>query len=153
MANLEVGSAFTFLRVSTVDLATARGATAKVIVCEETSSFASTSNVSERKTKCGTITNTDTPTRTVSISGVAAADLGSNNVSAQQLLIWQDAGQLLYFVYRNDESGVIDLGDTIYAEGALRISSVTVTSDVGDGMVTFDAELAITGTVSFTVPA
>lgn len=150
MANLEVGSKFTYLRVSTVSLSAAQNpATAKVIVCEESSSFASTSNVSERKTKCSTITNTDTPTRTVSISGVAVGDLGANNVSALQLLQWQDTNQLLYFVYKNDLSGTITPGEVMYAQGTMRVSSVTVTSDEGDAMVTFDAEFAITGTVSF----
>lgn len=153
MANLEIGSSFTYLRVSADDLDTARGGSAKIIMCEESSSFASTSNVSERKTKCGTITNTDTPTRTVSISGVAAGDLGANNVSVQQLLQWQEDNTLLYFVYKNDVSGTISAGEVIYAEGTLRVSSVTVTSDVGDAVVTFDAELAVTGAVSFDIPS
>ena len=153
MANLEVGSKFVFLRVSEVSLADARGANAKIIVCEESSGFASVSNVSERKTKCGTITNTDTPTRTVNVSGVAAGDLGANNVSLQQLYKWQDANTLLYFVYKNDVSGTIDAGEVSYKEGTLRISSVSETADLGEGVLTFDAEMAGTGTVSFDVPA
>lgn len=150
MANLEVGSAFTFVRVSTTSIADAQGSSAKIIVCEESSSFASASNVSERKTKCGTITNTDSPTRTLSISGVSAGDLGANNVSSQQLAIWQDAGTLLYFVYRNDVSGSLALGEVIYREGRMRVSNVNETSDVGDGVVTFDAEFAVTGPIAFT---
>jgi hypothetical protein len=152
--DLEISTDLTFLRVSPTDIATARGSTAKVIVCEESSSFSSVANVSERKTKCGTKTITDAPTQNVSISGVAGGNLGANHVSAQQLLIWQKAKTLLYFVYRNDsDGGDIDLGDVVYVEGTLRIASVTVTSDGSDGMVTFDVELAVTGDVSYTVPA
>lgn len=151
MANLEIGAQHVYVRLSTTSVADALDVTGKTIVCEESSSLASSSNVSERKTKCGTITNTDTPTRTISGSGVAVGDLGSTNISAQQLLIWQEANTLLYFAYLNEVSGTLALGEVIYMTGTCRVSSVTNTNDIGDGVSTFDFELAVTGTVDLTV--
>jgi hypothetical protein len=149
MADLEIGSEYIFAKVSDVDMATAEGVNGQVIVCEEVSAFAGTSNVSERKTKCGTITNTDSPTYTLSISGVAAGDLGPNHVSAKQLFDWLNGGDLIYVKYANAVSGTLSAGEIIDVEGTMRVSSVTITSDIGDAMVTFDAEFAFTGTVTF----
>jgi hypothetical protein len=149
MADLELGSSYLYIKCSDVDLATAEGSSGKIIVCEEVNSFSGTSNVSERKTKCGTITNTDTPTYTFSVSGVAAGDLGANNVSAKQLFDWLNDNTLVYFKYANAVSGTISAGEIIDAEGTFRVSSVTITSDVGDAVVTFDAEMAVTGAVTF----
>ena len=151
MANLEINSANAYVKLSTTSVADALDVTGKTIVCEESSSLASASNVSERKTKCGTITNTDSPTRTISGSGVAVGDLESATVSAQQLLVWQEANTLLYFAYLNTASGTLTLGEVIYMTGTCRVSNVTVTSDIGDGVVTFDWELAVTGVVDLTV--
>lgn len=154
MANLEIASQYVFLRVSPIDLATARGSSAQTIVCEESLSYSSTANINERKTKnCGTKTIPDAPSRTISISGIAAGDLGTNNVSVQQLMQWQDDGTLLYFVVRNDVSGTLGLGEVVYVEGQLRIGTVNFTSDINDNFVAFDAELAITGSVSYDIPA
>jgi hypothetical protein len=149
MADLELGSSYLYIKCSDVDLATAEGASGQIIVCEEVNSFSGTSNVSERKTKCGTITNTDTPTYTFSISGVAAGDLGTNHVSIKQLFTWLNSNTLVYFKYANVVSGTIAAGEIIDAEGTFRVSSCTITSDVGDAVVTFDAEMAVTGTVTF----
>lgn len=151
MANLEINSANVFVKLSETSVADALDVTGKTIVCEESSSLASSSNVSERKTKCGTITNTDSPTRTISGSGVAVGDLASAAVSAQQLLIWQEANTLLYFAYINTVSGTLALGEVAYMTGTCRVSSVTITSDIGDGVATFDWELAVTGVVDLTV--
>ena len=147
MANLEINSSNLFVRISETSVADALGVSGLQIVCEESSSYASSSNVSERKTKCGTITNTDTPTITISGSGVAGGDLPATAVSAKELHAYQLAGTLLYFAYVNTASGTLDAGEIFYATGTCRVSSVTVTSDTGDGMVTFDYELAITGEV------
>ena len=152
MANLEINSALVYPVISTVSVADAL-TNGKKIVCEESSSISSSSNVSERKTKCGTITNTDSPTRTISGSGVAAADLGADAVSVQDLLEWQEANTLLYWAFRNLASGTIDEDELIHMNGQARVSNVTVTSDIGDGVVTFDWELAVTGTVAFVAPA
>jgi hypothetical protein len=151
MANLEINASNAYVKLSTTSVADALDTTGKVIVCEESSSLASASNVSERKTKCGTITNTDSPTRTISGSGVAVGDLDANSVSAQQLLIWQEANTLLYFAYINTVSGTLALGEVAYMTGTCRVSNVTITSDIGDGVVTFDWELAVTGVVDLTV--
>jgi hypothetical protein len=151
MANLEINSANAYVKLSTTSVADALDVTGKTIVCEESSSLASASNVSERKTKCGTITNTDSPTRTISGSGVAVGDLEATTISAQQLLIWQEANTLLYFAYINTASGTLTQGEVIYMTGTCRVSNVTVTSDIGDGVVTFDWELAVTGVVDLTV--
>lgn len=147
MANLEINSSTTYPRLSETSIADALGVSGKIIVCEESSSLSSASNVSERKTKCGTITNTDSPTRTISGSGVAAGDLGSNAVSVQQLLQWQEDNQLLYFAFVNAASGTLAEGEIVYMAGQCRVSNVAVTSDIGDGVVTFDWELAVTGDV------
>ena len=147
MANLEINSSNLFVRLSETSVADALGVSGLTIVCEESSSLASSSNVSERKTKCGTITNTDSPTRTISGSGVAGGDLPATAVSAQQLLEFQEANTLLYVAYVNTASGTLDAGEILYVTGTCRVSSVTVTSDVGDGVVTFDYELAMTGAV------
>ena len=151
MANLEINAANAYVKLSTTSVADALDVTGKIIVCEESSSLASSSNVSERKTKCGTITNTDSPTRTISGSGVAAGDLATEAVSAQQLLIWQEANTLLYFAYINTVSGTLSQGEIVYMTGTCRVSNVTITSDIGDGVVTFDWELAVTGVVDLTV--
>lgn len=151
MANLEINASAVSVRLSETSVADALDVTGKIIVCEESSSLASASNVSERKTKCGTITNTDSPTRTISGSGVAAGDLAGVYVSVQQLLTWQEANTLLYFAYLNQVSGTLALGEVIYMTGTCRVSNVTVTSDIGDGVVTFDFELAVTGTIDLTV--
>jgi hypothetical protein len=147
MANLEINAANVFVKLSTTSVADALDVTGKTIVCEESSSLSSASNVSERKTKCGTITNTDSPTRTISGSGVAVGDLESATISAQQLLIWQEANTLLYFAYINTASGTLALGEVMYMTGTCRVSNVTTTSDIGDGVMTFDWELAVTGVV------
>jgi hypothetical protein len=150
MANLELSSTLLYIKCSDVDLATAEGASGKIIACEEVNSFSGTSNVSERKTKCGTITNTDTPTYTFSVSGVAVGDLGANNVSVKQLFDWLNDNTLIYFKFANAaDGGTITAGEIIDAEGTFRLSSVTITSDVGDAVVTFDAEMAVTGSVTF----
>ena len=149
MADLEIGSQYLYIKCSDVDAATAAGSSGQIIVCEEVNSFAGTSNVSERKTKCGTITNTDSPTYTFSISGVAAGDLGTNHVSVKQLFDWLNDNTLVYFKYANAVSGTLSAGEIIDATGTFRISSVTITSDVGDAVVTFDAEMAVTGAVTF----
>jgi hypothetical protein len=151
MANLEIGAQHVYVKLSTTSVLDALDTTGKIIVCEESSSMSSASNVSERKTKCGTITNTDSPTRTISGSGVAVGDLATEAVSAQQLLIWQEANTLLYFAYLNQVSGSLALGEVIYMTGTCRVSNVTVTADYGDGLATFDFELAVTGTVDLTV--
>jgi hypothetical protein len=78
-------------------------------------------------------------------------DLDANSVSAQQLLIWQEANTLLYFAYINTVSGTLALGEVAYMTGTCRVSNVTITSDIGDGVVTFDWELAVTGVVDLTV--
>jgi hypothetical protein len=137
MANLEINASNAYVKLSTTSVADALDTTGKVIVCEESSSLASASNVSERKTKCGTITNTDSPTRTISGSGVAVGDLDANSVSAQQLLIWQEANTLLYFAYINTVSGTLALGEVAYMTGTCRVSNVTITSDIGDGVVMY----------------
>jgi hypothetical protein len=150
MANLELSSTLLYIKCSDVDAATAEGVNGQIIVCEEVNAFSGTSNVSERKTKCGTITNTDTPTYTFSISGVAAGDLGANNVSVKQLFNWLNSNTLIYFKFANvTDGGTILAGEILDAEGTFRVSSVTITSDVGDAVVTFDAEMAVTGTVTF----
>lgn len=149
MADLELGSQYLYIKCSAVDAATAAGSSGSIIVCEEVNSFAGSSNVSERKTKCGTITNTDTPTYTFSVSGVAAGDLGSNHISVKQLFDWLNANTLIYFKYANIVSGTLAAGEILDAVGTFRLSSVTITSDVGDAVVTFDAEMAVTGTVTF----
>jgi hypothetical protein len=151
MANLEINASNVYVKLSTTSVLDALDTTGKIIVCEESSSLSSSSNVSERKTKCGTITNTDSPTRTISGSGVAVGDLATEAVSAQQLLIWQEANTLLYFAYINTASGTLAQGEITYMTGTCRVSNVTVTSDIGDGVVTFDWELAVTGTVDLTV--
>jgi hypothetical protein len=137
MANLEINASNVYVKLSTTSVLDALDTTGKIIVCEESSSLSSSSNVSERKTKCGTITNTDSPTRTIS--------------GSQQLLIWQEANTLLYFAYINTASGTLAQGEITYMTGTCRVSNVTVTSDIGDGVVTFDWELAVTGTVDLTV--
>jgi hypothetical protein len=151
MANLEINASNVYVKLSTTSVADALDTTGKIIVCEESSSLSSSSNVSERKTKCGTITNTDSPTRTISGSGVAVGDLATEAVSAQQLLTWQEANTLLYFAYINTASGTLTQGEIMYMTGTCRVSNVTITSDIGDGVVTFDWELAVTGTVDLTV--
>lgn len=151
MANLEINSQSVYVKLSTTSVADALDVTGKIIVCEESSSLSSSSNVSERKTKCGTITNTDSPTRTISGSGVAVGDLATNAVSVQQLLQWQEANTLLYFAYLNQASGSLTQGEVVFMTGTCRVSNVTVTADIGDGVATFDFELAVTGVVDLTV--
>lgn len=150
MANLEINSSLVSVRLSITSIVDALDVTGKMIVCEESSSLSSASNVSERKTKCGTITNTDSPTRTISGSGVAVGDLAATAVSAQQLMIWQDANTLLYFAYLNQVSGTLALGEVVYMTGTCRVSNVTVTADMGNGVSTFDFELSISGVVDLT---
>jgi hypothetical protein len=150
MANLEINSANLFVRLSETSVADALGVSGLSVVCEETSGLSSSSNVSERKTKCGTITNTDTPTYRITGSGVAAADLPATAISAQQLMIYQLANTLLYVAYVNTVSGTIAAGEITYLTGQCRVANVNITSDLGDGVVTYDYELAITGTPDLT---
>jgi hypothetical protein len=151
MANLEISSSNVYVKLSTTSVADALDTTGKIIVCEETNSLSSSANVGERKTRCGTITNVDTPTVTISGSGVCAGDLATEAVSAQQLLAWQHSNQLLYFAYINTVSGTLTQGEIAYLTGTCRVSNVTITSDINDTVVTFDYELAVTGTVDYTV--
>jgi hypothetical protein len=150
MANLEINSQYVYVKLSTTSVADALDTTGKTIVCEETNSLASSANVGERKTRCGTITNVDTPTVTISGSGVAAGDLDSTSISAQQLMAWQHGNTLLYFAYLNVVSGTLTQGEIAYMTGTCRVSNVTITSDINDTVVTFDYELAVTGTVDYT---
>lgn len=152
MANLEIKASNIYIRLSTTSTLDAIGVSGKKIVCVESSSYQAAANVSERKTQCGTITVTDTATITISGSGVAAGDLDSTSVSVQQLLDWLHDGTLLYFGYLNIVDGTLSQGEVIKQFGTCRVSSVTSNNDMGDGMSTFDFELAVTGDVSNVIP-
>ena len=144
----ELRSSLVLFRYSTVSYADI-AANGKNIVCEEASNVNSTSNVSERKTKCATFTTVDTPTVSISGSGVAVGDLGANEASAQDLIKLLDAGTNIFFEYKNDVSGTLAIGEVVYLAGQGYFSDVTITSDDGEGMVTFDWEFTVSGTVDY----
>src|SRR5688572_29658150 len=98
----ELLSNLVLMKVSTADDVTTNGLT---IVCEEDSNVSGSSNVTERKTKCATFTGVDSPTYTISGSGVNVGDLTATEVSAQQLMQWLDAQTTIYFIYSNASDG------------------------------------------------
>jgi hypothetical protein len=147
---LEINANLVLMEISTVSVADIIAGNGRIIVCEESSNASISGNVNERKTKCGTITGVDTPTVTLSGSGVAYGDLIAGQISAQNINEWVQAQTQLYFRYRNAASGTLSAGEIVYLSGAGRFNSVTITSDSGEGVVTFDWEFAASGTTSYT---
>src|SRR6478735_6908815 len=116
MANKEILSSEILFRFSTVSDADI-DANGKYIVCEEDSNWDSTSNVSERKTKCGTFTGTDSPTHKIAGSGVAVGDLVATSASAQDLKRLLEAQTNVFFEYQNDTAGTLAAGEITYIRG------------------------------------
>jgi hypothetical protein len=137
------------LYLSTTSVADALSA-GKKLVCEEDSSWASTSDVSTIETKCGNFQIAGTPTNTLSGTGVAVGDLASDEVSLQQLKSWINAQTTLYFAYQNSASGTLTAGVVVYCTGSGYFSSVEVTANTGDKMVKFSWEFAVNGSVDTT---
>lgn len=147
---LEINANLVLMEISTVSVADIISGNGSHIVCDESNQANLAGNVNERKTKCGTITSVDTPTITLSGSGVAYGDLVAGEISAKQITEWVINQTTLYFRYRNAASTTITAGEVVYLSGAGRFNSVTVTSDSGDGLVTFDWEFAASGNVAYT---
>lgn len=122
------------------------------IVCEEDSNIDATANVSERKTKCGTFTGVDSPTFKIAGSGVAVGDLAATSASGQDIMKLVQSGANIFFLYQNATAGTIAAGEITYARGQGYFSKATITSNTGDGVVTFDWEFTPSGTVSLTPP-
>jgi hypothetical protein len=142
-----------YLRFSTVSVAAALDdATAKLLLCEVDSSWDSTASVSEVETKtCGTFKVAGSPGNTLSGNGVVVGDLGSNEVSSQQALIWLNAQTTLYFAYKNDtDGGTLAANEVVYRTGNGYFSKVSETFNTGDKMGKFSWEFAVNGAVDFT---
>lgn len=147
---LELSANLVLMEISTVSVADITAGNGSHIVCDETNQANLAGNVNERKTKCGTLTSVDTPTVTLSGSGVAYGDLVAGEISAKQLATWVLNQTFLYFRYRNAASGTITAGEVVDLSGGGRFNSITITSDSGDGLVTFDWEYAASGNVAYT---
>lgn len=134
---------FKYSTVSFVDIAT----NGKTIVCEEDSAWESSSDVSDRPTKCGVFRTPQGAVHTISGSGVNVGDLAVNEASAQDLKKLLDANTNLFFEYGNAVDGTIAAGELNYINGQGRFSDVNIQNNTGDGMSTFDWTFAVSGTV------
>jgi hypothetical protein len=151
----EAKSSLVLMYLSTVSVADAlssgASATRRVLVCEEDSSWSTSASIGSTATKCGTFQVPDAPAHTLSGKGVAVGQLATNEASAQQLKIWCDATQSLYFAYRNAASSPLTEGEVLYITGSGYFSKVGATANQGDGFVKFDWEFTVSGAADLTV--
>jgi hypothetical protein len=122
----------------------------KTIVCEDTSEGGGDSNTTETKTKCGTFTAVDTPTLTVTGSGVVKADPDSDEASFQEILNLLNTKTLVSGWYQNEVDGAVGAGAAVYMKGQGRFTSARVTATEGD-LLKFNWAFAFSGEVD-TVP-
>lgn len=126
------------------------GSTWKVIMCEDTSQISGTSTVNEKKTKCGTFTNTSNNPVTITGSGVAVGDLATNQASYQDLQKLRDAQTIVKFRRRNAVSGTITAGEITFFMGDGRFTEATETSPTEE-VTSFNWAWTSTGPVDFDV--
>lgn len=113
----------------------------KSVVCVESSSFESTSNVNERVTKCGTLKSPGVINATKNVSGVVDFAVSGNLLSYKELLDWHLGGTVLDFVIGDAASGatLVDISGT----GFIQDLSI---DDSADESIGFDMTFNINGT-------
>lgn len=123
----------------------------KTIVCEESSTADTTSNVSTKKTKCGTFTTVDSAETKISGSGVVDGAPAANQVSYKDIQAWVQNKTRLYFIYKNiaDSGTSIASGAAVYLDGQGYFNSAKVTAQEGE-VISFDWEFTTTGTIDNT---
>lgn len=142
-----------YARFSTVSVAAALDdATAKVLLCEVDLSWDSTATVSEAETKnCGTFKVAGSPSNTISGAGIVAGDLGANEVSSQQLMIWlNNQATVFYALFNITDGGTIAANEVAYRTGSGYFSKVGETWNTGDKMGKFSYEFVPNGVPDFT---
>lgn len=146
MATELLGSLVT-LQVST-DLTGATGK--KTLTCEESSDFGIQSNVNSTKTKCGTFVSVDSPTGTISFSGVVNGSPGGSEASYNDIAGWVNAKTKLYALYQQAASGSVSLGTAVYVSGTGYFTDAKVTAAEGD-LIKYTATFSFSGTMDTTV--
>lgn len=146
MATELLGSLVT-LQVST-DLT---GATLlKTLTCEETSDFGITTSVNTTLTKCGSFTAVNTPTGTITFSGVVDGAPGASEVSFNTIAGYVNTKTKLYAKYQQAVSGSVALGTAVFVTGTGYFTDAKVTAAEGD-LIKYTATFTFSGAMDTTV--
>lgn len=146
---LEINAEKVVMKISTVSAEDAK-TNGRVIICDTSNNAALTANAATRKTKCGNIVTTDDPDVVLGGSGVAAKSTSpGTEITANDIIAWIKMKTLLYFDYSNQSATGISARDIVGLSGEGKFSSLNITADIEDPLVTFDWEFTVGGDWSY----
>ncbi len=122
------------------------GATWKVIVCEDNSQISHTATANVKKTKCGPFSSTSLEPAQITGSGVAGANLATNQASYQDIAKLVKAMTEVTFRRQNaaDVPNGVTVGEVTYFYGKVKFTEATEVSNVEE-TVTFNWAATTTG--------